>query len=82
MQTGLIESWADDPTSMGALYPFVGSEVFWVILGVVVWLAWTVWQLQHEKAAYQEEVAALKKGKKLEEALDEYQVPPHPYFTE
>ncbi|MEM7125179.1 MAG: hypothetical protein AAF702_02555 [Chloroflexota bacterium] len=82
MQTGNIADWTSDPNTWGALYPFVGSEVLWVILALVIWLVWTFWQMRFENKVYEEEVAHLKKGKNLEKALDEYQVSPHPFFTE
>ena len=84
MQTGNIENWTGDPNTWGALYPFVGTEMIWVIILIVFWLGWTIWQTRFETKTYEEEVAALRKGKgkALEKAMDEYQVSPHPYFTE
>lgn len=68
MSTG-IESWAD-VSSIGALYPFVGSEMLWVIICIIVWLSFTVWQLRHEKAHYAQVLAELKKDNRLKEAVE------------
>ena len=38
MATTSYTSWAADLAEVGAVYPFVGSEVVMVILGVVFWL--------------------------------------------
>jgi len=71
MQTGDIGSWVVDPNTIGPMYPFAGTEMIWVILLVVVWLAWTIWQMRSENAAYRETAAALRKGNKLQEAVGE-----------
>ncbi len=38
MATTSYTSWAADLAEVGAVYPFVGTEVVMVILGVVFWL--------------------------------------------
>jgi len=38
MATTSYTSWAADLADVGAVYPFVGTEVVMVILGVVFWL--------------------------------------------
>ena len=38
MATTTYTSWAGDLAEAGAVYPFVGSEVIMVIMGVVFWL--------------------------------------------
>ena len=48
MNTGLGSF--NNPAEIGALYPFVGTEVILVIVGVVLWLAWHVLQTRHESA--------------------------------
>ncbi|MEM7349131.1 MAG: hypothetical protein AAF485_33290 [Chloroflexota bacterium] len=80
MQTG-ITSWAD-PASVGALYPFAGSEGLLVIIAVIIWLGWTVWQIRFESATLKEEAEALRKGDNLEKAIKNIHVSSHAYFTE
>lgn len=49
MSTTVVESWAVDLAELGAIYPFVGSEVLLVVLTVIAWIGWHVWQMRHEK---------------------------------
>lgn len=70
MQTGMVESWVSDPNLLGPLYPFVGTEMLWVLICVAVWLGWTVWQMRFEAAHYAETAARLKKGKALKKAVE------------
>ena len=39
MSTNGMESWAVDLKDVGAIYPFQGTEVILVILGVAFWIA-------------------------------------------
>ncbi|PVZ06950.1 hypothetical protein [Actinomycetospora cinnamomea] len=50
MGTGL-DSFSN-PQDIGALYPFVGSEVLLVVVGIVLWLAWHVRQIVIENQEY------------------------------
>ena len=43
MSTG-ITSWTGDISKIDAIYPFVGSEILLVILLVIFWLGWHLWQ--------------------------------------
>ncbi len=56
MSTGSFENWAGNISDIGPIYPFVGSEVFWWILGLVLWIAWHVIETKRENRTYQEEV--------------------------
>ena len=47
MSTGLVENWAN-VDSMGAIYPFTGSEGFLVVLGLAFWIIWHIWQIRSE----------------------------------
>lgn len=40
MSTIGYDSWAVDLANVGPVYPFQGSEVFMVALGVIFWLGW------------------------------------------
>lgn len=40
MSTIGYESWAVDLADVGAIYPFQGSEVLMVILGIAFWIGW------------------------------------------
>ena len=71
MSTNGITSWAVDLKDVGAIYPFQGSETVLVILGVVFWIGWHVWQIRHENAELEHEKlrASAERAKK---AIDRY----------
>ena len=48
MSTTGIENWAVDLKDVGAIYPFQGTEVIFVIVGVVLWRGWHVLQMRAE----------------------------------
>lgn len=48
MSTGNFENWAGNISEIGAVYPFVGSETFLAIAGVIFWLWWHVKQNKME----------------------------------
>ena len=60
MNTGEITNWAGNPQEIGAMYPFVGAEVFMVVLLILFWSIWTIWQFKSEGAALEEEAQALR----------------------
>ena len=72
MSTNNMESWAVDLKDVGAIYPFPGSEVFWVVLGVVFWLLWHVAQMRQEATEIAHEEAADASGDKAKAAIDRY----------
>jgi len=49
MSTIGLDSWAVDLKDVGAIYPFQGSEVLLVIVGLAFWLIWHVMQARVEK---------------------------------
>ena len=59
MSTGSFESWTGNIAEIGALYPFEGTEIFWVIGTVVFWLVWQFRQLRLEQKKFKREVEYL-----------------------
>ena len=59
MSTG-IETWKN-LAEIGPIYPFVGTEWVWVLVGVVFWLVWHVLQISAEKRHHEEAKQAFKK---------------------
>ena len=55
MTTASFESWAGNISEIGPIYPFVGSEVLLLIIGLVTWIGWHIWQSSHETRTYDEE---------------------------
>lgn len=66
METG-VNSFTS-PTEIGALYPFVGTEVLLVILGVLLWLVWHLLDIRGEGKEF-EEAAKLYREVGLERAM-------------
>jgi hypothetical protein len=56
------------PGEIGALYPFVGTEVLLVILGVLLWLVWHLLDIRGEGKEF-EEAARLYREVGLERAM-------------
>ena len=56
MSTTPIDTWAVDLADVTAIYPFVGSEGVMAIIGIVLWIAWHIWQVRFENNYFEEEV--------------------------
>lgn len=69
VDTGLVHSWAGHIADIGPIYPFVGTEVFWFILGLVLWIVWHVVQSRAETRAYEEEIKRFGDAEGLKQAL-------------
>jgi predicted negative regulator of RcsB-dependent stress response len=67
-----MTSWAVDLKDVGAIYPFQGSEVLMVILGLIFWIGWHVWQMRQESAEIEKEAAADRQGEETKKAIDRY----------
>ena len=72
MSTNGMENWAVDLKDVGAIYPFQGSEVLMVILGVVFWIGWHVLQTRQETAEIKADMAADRSGDETRAAIDRY----------
>ena len=72
MSTNGMTSWAVDLKDVGAIYPFQGSEVLMVILGVAFWIIWHIMQMRMEAAEVDREMHADADGKKAKDAIDRY----------
>ena len=72
MSTNGMTSWAVDLKDVGAIYPFQGTEVLLVIVGLVFWIAWHVIQTRQENAEINEDMAADRSGDETRRAIDRY----------
>ena len=63
MSTGNIESWTGAISQIGPIYPFVGWETFFFIVGTVCWIGWHIWQVRFENRTYREDLEHLIKKK-------------------
>ena len=80
MTTGQIDSFAGTITDIGPMYPFVGTEVLMVIVGVAFWVIWHILQTKMENRIYEEDMQEygdqlsmtnILKGEKLYMKLDD-----------
>ena len=56
MSTTPLDSWAVDLGDVTVIYPFVGSEKLMVVIAVVLWIAWHIWQVKFESNTYKEDI--------------------------
>ena len=72
MSTNGLTSWAVDLKDIGAIYPFQGSEVLLVILGLAFWIGWHIVQTRQESAEIESDLAADRSGDETRAAIDRY----------
>jgi len=68
MSTG-IETWNQNLLDIGAMYPFPGTEVLWVVIGLVTWILWHVIQYKSENRVYSEEEKSFENENRLMAAM-------------
>ncbi len=68
MSTG-IESWNVNLLDIGPMYPFPGSEMLLVIIGLVTWVLWHIIQVKMENRIYDREDAHYQDPAMLEKAM-------------
>ncbi|WP_287324498.1 hypothetical protein [Mesorhizobium sp.] len=61
-----------DLKDIGAIYPFQGSEVVMVIVGLVFWIGWHVLQTRQENAEIEADTAADRSGEETRKAIDRH----------
>jgi hypothetical protein len=72
MSTNGMTSWAVDLKDVGAIYPFQGTEVLLVILGLVFWIGWHILQTRQESAEIASDMAADRSGDETRASIDRY----------
>jgi hypothetical protein len=72
MSTIGYENWAVDLKDVGAIYPFQGTEVVMVILGLAFWIGWHVLQMRQESDEIAEEMRADARGEEARKLIDKY----------
>jgi len=68
MSTG-IESWNQSMLDIGAMYPFPGTEMIWVIIGLATWIGWHLVQFKRENRIYEEEEKSFENQARLQAAM-------------
>ena len=64
-----VGNWQGNMLDIGPLYPWVGSEVVMVIVGLVFWIGWHIWQFRMENANYEDDLKTLKQNDNMTKAL-------------
>jgi hypothetical protein len=72
MSTNGMTNWAVDVKDIGAIYPFQGTEVLLVIVGLALWLVWHVMQIRQENAEIESDMKADKRGDEARSLIDNY----------
>ena len=62
MSTGNFENWAGNIGDIGPIYPFVGAEWLFVLIGVVYWIVWHVRQIKAENQSLADQEQQIKAG--------------------
>lgn len=71
MSTIGYENWAVDLAEVGPIYPFQGSEVIMVVIGVLFWLGWHRMQFVVESREL-EEMHKHNAREDIDKAIDRY----------
>ncbi len=69
MSTTEVTTWAVDLATVGPIYPFVGTEMMWFILGLLFWVGFHVWQIGFERKTYDDDMAKLAKPTDVERVM-------------
>ena len=72
MSTNGMTSWAVDLKDVGAIYPFQGTEVLLVIVGLAFWIGWHILQTRQESAEINSDLNADKRGEEAKKLIDNY----------
>jgi hypothetical protein len=67
-----MTNWAVDLKDIGAIYPFQGTEVLLVIIGLAFVVIWFVLQTRHENAEIDADMKADKRGEEARSLIDQY----------
>ena len=65
MRSGLIESGNGNPADVGPMYPLVGYEISMLVVCLILWVLYTVWQFRRESRQYTEEATYLSEEDRL-----------------
>jgi len=69
MSTGL-DTWNMNLLDIGALYPFPGSEMLLVLIGLASWIVWHIIQIKRENFNLDEEDEVFSDKAKLKKAME------------
>jgi hypothetical protein len=73
MATGSVDSWTGPITDIGPLYPFLGTEVFLVIVLLVVWIGWHWLQFRVENDELRDSLDRVNRAGTLKKVLEQHE---------
>ncbi len=72
MSTIGLDSWAVDLKDVGAIYPFQGTEVLMVIVGLAFWIGFHVIQMRQEAAEIEEAMKDDPGAEAIKKVIEDY----------
>lgn len=75
MSTGNVQNWDGNIMDLGPIYPFVGWEGLMVILCLIFWAGWHVWQIKMENKRLDDQARELRQSGKLQKATSDEHSP-------
>ena len=73
--TGPIETWNVNPSDVGPIYPFAGSEMVMFLICVACCAGFMLWKFVTETRDYERKSAELADSSHLEEILNDREKP-------
>jgi len=70
MATGPVDNWLNIDT-FGAIYPFVGTEIWLTIAGFAFWLIWHFKQIRKENEEFAKDIENIKSQGGAGKVLDD-----------
>lgn len=64
-----VGNWQGNMLDIGPLYPMVGSEGILVLIALVFWIGWHIWQFRMENSNYEDDLKTLKLNDNMAKAL-------------
>lgn len=62
-------TWTGNIAELGPIYPWVGAETAMVIVLLVVWVGWHIWQISLEESNYSDDLRTLQREGNMDRAL-------------
>jgi hypothetical protein len=75
MSTGNFDNWDGNVMDIGPIYPFVGWEGLMVVLGIIFWVGWHIWQIKMENKRLDGEAQQLRQAGSLQRAVTDEHSP-------
>jgi hypothetical protein len=64
-----VGNWQGNLSDIGPIYPMYGTEMILVLICIVMWIGWHIWQFRMENKNYEDDLRTLKQGDNMDRAL-------------